>query len=89
MDSSRHDAHIPVDYTYNIHHKDTNGDEAPFPNHRNDSTGSFPEDFPGDSPYGSVGGSLVRRLLLRLPGLDQCRFRVSLKDFILVDVDEP
>ncbi len=59
MDGSRHDAHIPLDYTFNVHTKDTNGDGAPYPI-RNDSTGSFPEDFPGDSPYGSVGGSLVR-----------------------------
>ena len=62
MDGSRHDAHVALDYTFNVHHKDTNGDGgAPYPI-RNDSTGSFPEDFPGDSPYGSVGGSLVRAI---------------------------
>ena len=59
MDGSRHGgAQPPLDYTFNVHHKGANGDDGPYPI-RHDSTGSFPEDFPGDSPYGSVGGSLV------------------------------
>ena len=46
MDGSRHGGDLPLDYTFNVHHKAANGDDGPYPV-RNDSTGSFPEDFPG------------------------------------------
>ena len=66
MDGSRHGGHPhlqpppSLDYTFNVHSKGANGDGAPYPVIRNDSNGSFLDEYPGDSPYGSVGGSLVR-----------------------------
>ncbi len=64
MDGSRHGAVVDpaLDYTFNMHGGkggDGGDGDAPYPA-RNDSTGSFLDDYPGDSPYGSVGGSLVR-----------------------------
>ena len=64
VDGSRHGGLQPeLDYTFNMHGgkgDGANGDGAPYPA-RNNSAGSFLDDYPGDSPYGSVGGSLVRR----------------------------
>ncbi len=65
MDGSRHGGQqqLPLDYTFNMRSGkggDGGDGDAPYPA-RDDSTGSFPDDYPGDSPYGSVGGSLVRR----------------------------
>ena len=64
VDGSRHGGIDPaLDYTFNMHSGKGGGDDgengAPGYPARNDSTGSFLDDYPGDSPYGSVGGSLV------------------------------
>ena len=87
MDGSRHGAMVDptLDYTFNMHSgKGGDGGDggAPYPA-RNDSTGSFLDDYPGDSPYGSVGGSLVRgpppRLRPASPGAAHSRIMPDCK----------